>query len=84
MHPIEFPEQNRIWAAQQRPYLPLPAYTDERETVSCWALTFRERLRLLFTGRLWLRQCNFGSPLQPQRPTVDRPFVDTSEFLAPH
>lgn len=35
----------------------------------------RERLKLLITGKLWLRQKNFGQPLQPQLPTVDTPFT---------
>jgi hypothetical protein len=73
--PIEFAEQTQVWAKNQPPYLPLPAYTNERETISLWALTWRERLRVLFTGRLWLRQLNFGGPLQPQAPTTENPFV---------
>lgn len=74
MEPVEFPEQTMVWAKNQPPYLPLPAYTDERETISCWKLTWRERFRVLVSGRLWLRQMNFGAPLQPQAPTVERPF----------
>ena len=66
MKPIQFPEQTMVWAENQPPYLPLPAYTDDRETISLWALTWRERIRALFTGRLWLRQLNFGAALQPQ------------------
>ena len=61
-------------AKNQPPYLPLPCYQNERETISCWRLTWRERLRLIFGVPLWLRQCNFGQPLQPQKPTLDRPF----------
>ena len=74
MTPLEFPEQTMVWAKNQPPYLPLPAYTDDRETITLWSLTWRERLRVLLTGRLWLRQLNFRAPLQPQRPTVERPF----------
>lgn len=74
MKPISFPEQNKTWAKDQQPYLPLPAYSDTVNTVSCWKLSWRERLKLLFTGKLWLRQKNFGQPLQPQLPTVDTPF----------
>lgn len=77
MKPIEFPEQTIVWAKDQPPYLPLPAYTDERETISCWQLTWLERLRLLFCGRVWLRQMNFGSLLQPQEPTVESPFLSS-------
>ncbi len=75
MKPIEFPEQTQIWAKNQPPYLPLPAYTNERETISLWALTWRERFAVLFTGRLWLRQLNFGQALQPQAPSTICPFI---------
>lgn len=75
MTPMKFPEQTVVWAEDQPPYLPLPAYTDERQTITLWALTWRERLRVFFTGRLWLRQMNFGHPLQPQAPTTEYPFL---------
>ena len=75
MEPVEFPEQTIVWAKDQPEYRPLPAFTNERETISCWRLTWRERLRVLVTGRLWLRQSNFGGPLQPQLPSVESPFV---------
>lgn len=75
MTPVEFPEQTIVWAKNQPPYRPLPAYTDREQTISCWQLTWRERLRVLFTGRLWLRQMNFGAPLQPQAPSVESPFL---------
>ncbi len=75
MRPVKFNEQNIVWAENQPPYLPLPAHTTENETISCWSLTVRERLKILFTGRLWLRQMNHGQPLQPQLVTVDTPFA---------
>lgn len=74
MTPIKFPEQTMVWAKNQPPYLPLPAFVNERETISCWALTWRERFSLLWSGRLWLRQCNFGAALQPQCPQIETPF----------
>ena len=74
MTPIKFPQQTMVWAEDQPPYLPLPAYTDERETISLWALTVKERIWMLIYGRLWLRQMNFGRPLQPQAPSVESPF----------
>jgi hypothetical protein len=78
MNPIKFPEQTMVWAENQPPYLPLPAYVNERETISCWQLTWKERLKVLCFGRLWLRQMNFGSALQPQAPCVDSPFVPST------
>ena len=79
MKPISFPEQTTVWAKDQPPYLPLPAYTDSKQTITLWQLMWRERLRLLLTGRIWLRQLNFGAPLQPQRLTLDCPFVAVTE-----
>lgn len=74
MKPVEFPEQTVVWAKDQPEYRPLPAYSNERETISCWHLTWRERMTLLVRGRLWLRQMNFGGPLQPQLPQTENPF----------
>jgi hypothetical protein len=74
MTPIEFPEQTVIWAKDQPPYLPLPAFTSDTETISLWRLTWLERFHILLTGRLWLRQMNFGKRLQPQAPSVASPF----------
>ncbi len=75
MRPLDFPQRTRIWAEDQPPYLPLPSYTNERETITLWALSWRERWRVLRTGRLWLRQLNFGEALQPQAPTTESPFA---------
>ena len=75
MNPIEFPQQTIVWAKNQPPYLPLPAYTNEKETISCWRLSLIERIRILLFGKLWLRQMNFGDALQPQCPCVESPFI---------
>ena len=75
MKPIEFPQQTHVLAKNQPQYLPLPVYIESDGTVvSCWKLTMRERIRLLFTGRLWLQQMTFNEPLQPQRPQARNPF----------
>lgn len=74
MQPVEFRYQNTTWATDQSPLLPLPSFVNDRETISCWRLTWRERLYVLITGRLWLRQCNYGEPLQPQCLQVASPF----------
>ena len=79
MLPTEFPEQTMVWAKDQDPYLPLPAYTDEQQTVTCWKLTLWERLRVLLSGRLWLRVLNFGAPLQPQKPQTRSPFEEDED-----
>ena len=76
MTPIRFPDQNRILGANQPEYLPLPAHmTKDGLAISCWRLTWRERIRLLFTGKLWLMQLTFNEPLQPQQPVLKSPFL---------
>jgi hypothetical protein len=75
MIPVEFPEQTTIWAKNQPKYLPLPAYTNDTETITCWSLTWFERLQILWKGHLWLRQSNFGRPLQPQLLCIESPFI---------
>lgn len=68
MKPIEFPEQNVVFAKDQPQYEPLPAWREEGgmgTVVSCWQLTWRERLRIMFTGRLWVSLAMFGRPLTP-------------------
>ena len=69
MHPTEFSQQNIVFAKDQPEYLPLPAFvveSAERPVTSCWGMTWRERLRVLFTGRVYFTQLTFGAPLQPQ------------------
>lgn len=73
MSPIGFPGANVIFAEDQPEYLPLPAFADGHVVVTCWTLTLWERIKLLWRGRVWLQQYNFGHPLQPQLPCVDRP-----------
>jgi hypothetical protein len=78
MKPIEFDQQNAVFAKNQPPYLPLPAYiVDEPEgrVISCWKLSWRERIKILFGYPLWLSQMAFGKPLQPQKPSLDNPFT---------
>lgn len=77
MKPIEFPEQNVVIAKDQKPYIPLPAYHgDNGQVISCWSLTLRERIVLLFTGKLWLHVLTFGQPLQPIKLTSGAPFSE--------
>lgn len=79
MTPIEFPQANRVLAEEQPEYHPLPCYQDSHETISCWRLSLRERFKLIFGAQLWLRQWNFRTPLQPQLPTLDFPFIRPGE-----
>jgi hypothetical protein len=68
MKPIKFKEQNITFAENQPEYLPLPAHkvdSLEGEVISCWQLSFRERFRILITGKLWVSLLSFNKPLTP-------------------
>lgn len=75
MKPIEFPEQNVIFAKNQPEYMPLPAHVfpGSSRAAFCWSLSLRERLKVLFTGRIWHEVLTFSKPLQPQKLSVRRP-----------
>ena len=76
MKPIEFKEQTCVYAKDQPQYIPLPVHKTEDGTLtSCWKLSLKERVKVLFTGKLWWSVLTFNQPLQPQRPSVDKPFV---------
>lgn len=79
MEVIEFPEQTAIYAKDQPEYIPLPAYQfgDDVGTVAfCWRLSMIERLKMLFTGKVWHLVLTFNQPLQPQLLTVDKPLMN--------
>lgn len=74
---INFPEQNTVIAKNQPEYNPLPAHrftNDSQGRIACcWQLTWRERLFVLWSGKLWHQILTFGQPLQPQLLTVEKP-----------
>lgn len=75
MKPIEFREQNVVFAKNQLEYKPLPAlhlHDADGTVISCWGLSFRERIRVLFTGKIWVGLLSFGKPLTPSRLTVKK------------
>ena len=73
MRPSEFKQCNGIYAENQPQYLPLPVHrvkAKEGEVISCWLCDFTERLKILFTGRIYLSCLTFNNPLQPQLPST--------------
>ena len=76
MEPIEFEGHNCVYAENQEQYLSLPVYkhNDEWGSVSaCWSLSLKERLKVLFTGRIYITLLAFGQPLTPHRMDVSSP-----------
>lgn len=67
MSPIKFKEQNRIL---QKPLgmtkeecSPLPVFADGQQSISCWQATWWERIKFLFSGRVWV--CVLSGKTQP-------------------
>jgi hypothetical protein len=78
MKPIEFKHQNIIFAKDQPEYQPLPALridSPSGEVISCWKMNFKERIKVLFTGRVWLSLMSFNKPLTPSFMSVNRDAV---------
>ena len=68
MKPVKFKEQNCTYAENQPEYTPFPALkikSDNGEVVSCWKMSLFERIRVLFTGRVWVSLMCFNKPLTP-------------------
>ena len=82
MKPIKFKEANVEYAKNQDAYNTLPAYKHESprgEVVTCWKLTFIERLTLLFTGKLWVVVLSFNKPILPTFMSVKKKVIITDK-----
>ena len=76
MSPIEFKQQNIVFTApagMEDKVEQLPAFRGEGQVISCWHLSFWDRLKLLFTGRLWFSVIGNAQP--PLWLGVDCPFI---------
>ena len=76
MKPIKFKEQNITYAENQPEYIPLPALKlkgKEGEVVSCWKLSFLERLRVVMTGKFFLQVLTLNKPAQQLSLSVRNP-----------
>ena len=63
-----------IFAENQSEYQNLPALQfEDGHIVTRWKLSFKERLKVLFTGDVYLLVQNFKSPLQPVYLQTDKP-----------
>ena len=79
---VKFEECNTTYAKDQPQYLQLPCHkTVDGEVTSCWGLSIKERLRVLFTGRIFLRMLTFNQPLQPLKMSVVNPLNAATENL---
>ena len=76
-----FPEVNHVWKGwegdKERPHVEdLPAHIlhSTGDTISCWKLSWRERLIAIFTGRVWLYVLGHQPPvyITSHRPTFEK------------
>lgn len=75
MKPIKFKHQNTTYAVNQDEYMNLPALkldTEKGEVISCWELSFKERIKILFSGKIWLMLVSFNKRLTPSFLSVYR------------
>ena len=73
MNPVNFPEQNCIYAKDQPEYLPLPTHkTDDGIVTACYKLTFLEKIKIFCGAKIWVSIMTFNKPLQPQRLYVSK------------
>lgn len=75
MHPVTLNHPREIIYAKDQPqYKPLPAFRWKDGTVvTKWHLSFKERIKLLFSGHIYLTLKTFNQPLQPVRLTLIEP-----------
>ena len=76
MVPVTFPEQNILFRppeGMEDKVGDLPAFRGEGQVISCWHLSLRERLLLLFRGRLWFSV--IGNDQPPIWLGADCPFI---------
>jgi len=72
---VGFEDLEVVYAKDQPQYIPLPALPIDNGNglVTHWRLDWRERLRALFFGDLYLRVLTFKQPLQPISLSLSKP-----------
>lgn len=77
--PVDFPDSNFTWKgwpadADRVEVMDLPTWYDPetRHSVSCWRLSWWERLCVVLTGRVWLSAMGTHPPV---RVTGENPFI---------
>jgi len=77
MNLIPFKEQTTVIAKEQPAYQPLPAHrfpNDPQGRIAfCWQGSWKERIKFLFTGKLWHQVLTFNYPVQPQMLALEKP-----------
>ena len=77
MKAVDFKESNHKFAEDQDQYHTLPGHFNKKipsigEFIFCMKLGFWERVRILFTGKMWCALLTHNKPLQPSRFSVKK------------
>lgn len=77
---FRLPESELIVYAKDQPgYQPLPAWKGpDGLRVTRWKLSWRERLKVLVGGSVWLQILTFDRPLQPVLIETDCPLMGSA------
>ena len=77
MKPAKFAEQNKTLqkpsTMTDKECTPLPIFTDGKQCISLWAGNLRERIKFLFTGKIWFSSLS-GKTQPPVWLKMDYPF----------
>jgi len=80
MKPVRFDGHNIVMGEGQPKYLELPAYREPNGIIhSCWELSPEEIEQITSTGKIWLTQCTFNSPMQPILLRTSKPEILTTK-----
>lgn len=82
MVPIEFPEQNIVFAKDQDEYQTMPAFKSTcelGEVTSCLQLTDEEIKEVVRTGKIYYTQLTFNDGYNPGRTEAFSPFKPQSK-----
>jgi len=72
----DFPEV--LVAEHQEEYMVMPAiflHDNTGTILTRWRLTWKDRLKILLTGNIWVWMMAFGQRIQPIKLTADKPEV---------
>jgi hypothetical protein len=76
MKAVKFKKCNTEFAKNQDEYFTLPAHVTDDElgiVTTCWKINFKERIKILLFGKIYLQILTFLKPLQPLKMLVDNP-----------
>jgi len=73
MKPIKFKESSGMFIGATNDIKPLPVYQNDDEIISCWKVSLKDKLKILFSGKVWLHVK--GTTMPPVFINSSFPFV---------